>query len=249
MLYALGALNDKGDLTKLGRRMAEFPLDPMLSKTLISSEQYKCVDQIMTICAMLSVGNSVFFRPKQKQMHADNARKTFFRVGGDHLTLLNVYNSWIEFNESPQWCTESFLQIRSLRRARDIKQQLSSLMERVEIDVSNEELSIYEDDQNTNIRKCIVTGFFMNCAKLHRDSLYKTTKYRMNVKIHPSSMLHKDEPECVIYHELVLTTQEYMRNVVEVQPGWLVEIAPHFYKIGDFTKPEPKKKTANRVPM
>jgi pre-mRNA-splicing factor ATP-dependent RNA helicase DHX16 len=37
MLYALGALNDKGDLTKLGRRMAELPLDPMLSKMLIKS--------------------------------------------------------------------------------------------------------------------------------------------------------------------------------------------------------------------
>lgn len=37
MLYALGALNDEGELTKLGRRMAEFPLDPMLSKMLIAS--------------------------------------------------------------------------------------------------------------------------------------------------------------------------------------------------------------------
>ena len=43
-LYALGALNDEGDLTKLGRRMAEFPLDPMLSKCMIMSETYKCVD-------------------------------------------------------------------------------------------------------------------------------------------------------------------------------------------------------------
>jgi len=34
-LYALGALNDNGDLTKLGRRMAEFPLDPMQSKMLV----------------------------------------------------------------------------------------------------------------------------------------------------------------------------------------------------------------------
>jgi pre-mRNA-splicing factor ATP-dependent RNA helicase DHX16 len=92
----------------------------------------------MTICAMLSVGNSVFFRPKEKQMHADNMRKTFMRVGGDHLTLLNVYNTWVEYNESAQWCTENFLQIRSLRRARDIKEQLTHLMERVEIDVQNQ---------------------------------------------------------------------------------------------------------------
>lgn len=43
-LYALGAINDEGDLTKLGRRMAEFPLDPLLSKMLVQSEYYKCVD-------------------------------------------------------------------------------------------------------------------------------------------------------------------------------------------------------------
>lgn len=40
-LYALGALNDKGELTKLGRRMAEFPLDPMLAKMICASEKYQ----------------------------------------------------------------------------------------------------------------------------------------------------------------------------------------------------------------
>ena len=69
----------------------------MLSKMLIKAEHYKCIDQVITICAMLSVGNSVFFRPKDKRMHADNAKKIFFRPGGDHLTLLNVYNTWKEF--------------------------------------------------------------------------------------------------------------------------------------------------------
>lgn len=39
-----------------GRRMAEFPLDPMMSKTLISSETYKCTEEILTIVAMLSIG-------------------------------------------------------------------------------------------------------------------------------------------------------------------------------------------------
>ena len=45
-LYALGALNDKGELTKLGRRMAEFPVDPMLSKMIISSETYGCSEEV-----------------------------------------------------------------------------------------------------------------------------------------------------------------------------------------------------------
>ena len=34
----------------------------------------------------------------------------------------------------------------------------------------------------------------------------------------------------VLYHELVFTTKEYMRQVIEIKPEWLVEIAPHFYK-------------------
>ena len=64
-LYALGALNNDGDLTKLGRKMAEFPVDPCLAKTIIVSENYKCVDPIITICSMLSIGNSIFFRKKE----------------------------------------------------------------------------------------------------------------------------------------------------------------------------------------
>jgi hypothetical protein len=67
-------------------------------------------------------------------------------------------------------------------------------MERVEIDVNDEELSIYEDDQNTNIRKCIASAFFGNCARNHREDVYKTTKSMLSVRIHPSSMLHKDQP-------------------------------------------------------
>jgi pre-mRNA-splicing factor ATP-dependent RNA helicase DHX16 len=92
-LYALGALNDRGELTKMGRRMAEFPMDPMLSKMLVASDNYKCSEEIVTICAMLSIGNSIFYRPKDKQVHADNARMNFHAGNvGDHIALLKVCN-------------------------------------------------------------------------------------------------------------------------------------------------------------
>ena len=94
LLYALAALNDEGDLTKLGRRMAEFPLDPMLSKCVVAAADFRCVEQMVTIAAMLSVGNSIFYRPREKAMHADNARKNFFRAGGDHVSLLAVFEQW-----------------------------------------------------------------------------------------------------------------------------------------------------------
>ena len=113
-LYALGALNHMGELTKLGRRMAEFPCDPMMSKMILASEQYKCSDQILTVAAMLSNNASIFYRPKDKIIHADTARKNFFVPGGDHMTLLNVYTQvWEKLTKSPQSAiTSKFQSIR-----------------------------------------------------------------------------------------------------------------------------------------
>lgn len=91
LLYALSALNKHGELTKIGRRMSEFPLDPMLSKMIVVSEKYSCSDEVISIAAMLSIGNSIFYRPKDKQVHADNARMNFHMGNvGDHIALLKV---------------------------------------------------------------------------------------------------------------------------------------------------------------
>ena len=53
--------------------MSEFPLDPQLSKTLVSSHKYKCSQEVLTIVAMLSV-QQCFMRPKDKQKEADEAK-------------------------------------------------------------------------------------------------------------------------------------------------------------------------------
>lgn len=109
-LYALGALNHCGELTKLGRRMAEFPLDPMMAKMLLASERYRCSEEVATIAAMLSVNGAIFYRPKDKIVYADAARKKFHVPSGDHLTLLNVYNEWEKYEFNTQWCYENFIQ-------------------------------------------------------------------------------------------------------------------------------------------
>eukprot|EP01130_Rhizamoeba_saxonica_P009796 TRINITY_DN3996_c0_g2_i1.p1 TRINITY_DN3996_c0_g2~~TRINITY_DN3996_c0_g2_i1.p1 ORF type:complete len:490 (-),score=108.47 TRINITY_DN3996_c0_g2_i1:30-1499(-) len=225
-LYALGALNDRGALTKLGRRMAEFPLDPLLSKTILASEKYSCSEEILTICSMLSVNNAIFYQPKDKKVHAEHARKNFFRPFGDHLTLLNVYNSWVETEYSKQWCFENFIQYRSMKRANDVRDQLVGLLERVEIELES-------SDDNQAIRKAVTSGFFYHTAKLNKGGTYRTYKHNQSVQIHPGSSLFKELPRWVIYHELVSTTKEFMRQIVEIKPEWLIEIAPHYYKRSD----------------
>lgn len=57
---------------------------------------------------------------------------------GDHVALLNCYNGWAESGFSSAWCAESFVQHKSMKRARDIRDQLAGLMERVEIEMSSD---------------------------------------------------------------------------------------------------------------
>ncbi|KAJ2777214.1 hypothetical protein H4R18_005269 [Coemansia javaensis] len=240
-LYALGALNERGDLTKLGRRMAEFPMDPMMAKALLASEKYRCSEEMASICAMLSVSSAVFYRPKEKKVQADRAHAAFARPGGDHLVLLAVWEQWVDTGYSMQWCYENFVQYRSMCRARDLRDQIIGLMERVEI--------VPESNPNPGdtdpIRKALTAGFFYNCARLQKSGdSYATVKRRQTVHIHPSSSLHEAKPKMVVYYELMLTSREFMRQLIEIDPAWLIEVAPHYYKpsdiAGDIKRKMPK---------
>ncbi|XP_060800257.1 pre-mRNA-splicing factor ATP-dependent RNA helicase DHX16 [Neoarius graeffei] len=233
-LYALGALNHLGELTKLGRRMAELPVDPMLSKMILASEQYKCSEEVLTIAAMLSVNNAIFYRPKDKVVHADNARMNFVVPGGDHLMLLNVYSQWVESGYSTQWCFENFIQFRSMRRARDVREQLEGLMDRIEVELCS------ANGDNICIRKAVTAGYFYHTARLSKGG-YKTVKHQQTVYVHPNSSLFEEQPRWLIYHELVFTTKEFMRQVIEIESGWLLEVAPHYYKSKELEDSSSKK--------
>ncbi|RCV17890.1 hypothetical protein SETIT_3G256300v2, partial [Setaria italica] len=242
-LFALGALNSRGELTKTGRRMAELPLDPMLAKAIVASERYGCSEELLTVASMLSAGNAVFYRPKDRALVADAARQRFNAGGnaGDHVALLNVYTEWEQSGHSAQWCLDHFVQSRTMRRARDVREQLEALMERVEI-----ERRSCAGDLDT-VRKAITAGFFRNTAQRRRDGFYRTLKSWRTVFVHPSSGMARvvPPPRWVVYHELVETTKEYMRQVTELKPEWLLEIAPHYYQESNLNKPEPKKAKAH----
>lgn len=239
-LFALQALNHQGELTKMGRQMAEFPTDPMLAKAILAADKLGCVEEALSIVAMLSEASALFFRPKDKKIHADSARARFtVKEGGDHLTLLKIWNEWVDNDFSYIWAKENFLQQRSLTRARDVRDQLAKLCERVEVTMSTCGAA-----DLVPIQKAITAGFFPNAARLQRggDS-YRTVKNNTTVYIHPSSVLMDSNPpiKMVVYYELVQTSKEYMRSCLPIKPEWLHEAAPHFHKKKDLEALEERK--------
>uniref|UniRef100_A0A8C2ZJ12 RNA helicase n=1 Tax=Cyclopterus lumpus TaxID=8103 RepID=A0A8C2ZJ12_CYCLU len=214
-LYALGALNHLGELTKLGRRMAELPVDPMLSKMILASEQYKCSEEVLTIAAMLSVNNSIFYRPKDKVVHADNARMNFVVPGGDHLVLLNVYTQVAVVGAT----------------VTNVFNLIALIMHYFQLHVNRYLLST---------RNAVTAGYFYHTARLSKGG-YKTVKHQQTVYVHPNSCLFEEQPRWLIYHELVFTTKEFMRQVIEIDSGWLLEVAPHYYKSKELEDSSSKK--------
>lgn len=241
-LNALGALDDEGLLTRLGRKMAEFPLEPNLSKMLLLSVDLGCSDEILTITSLLSVDNP-FFRPRDKQGQADMKKAKFHQAEGDHLTLLAVYKGWEASKFSNPWCFENFIQARSMKRAQDVRKQLVTIMDRYKLDI------ISSGKNYKKICLAITAGFFTNAAKKHPQEGYLTLVDQNPVYIHPSSSLFNKNPEWVIYHELVLTTKEYMRNIMVIDAKWLIELAPSFYKKADPNKMTKAKRMEKIEPL
>ena len=101
----------------------------------------------------------------------------------------------------------------------------------------------------TKIRKAITAGFFFHAARKDPQEGYRTLVENQPVYIHPSSALFQRQPDWVIYHELVMTTKEYMRERTVIDPKWLVELAPRFYKGADPTKMSKRKRQERIEPL
>ena len=225
-LWALGALDHVGDLTDLGKKMTAFPMDPSLAKLIITAVDYGCSEEILTIVSMLSVPG-VFYRPKERQEESDAAREKFFVAESDHLTLLHVYTQWKMNGYSDGWCIRHFLHPKTLRRAKEIREQLQDIM-------SVQQMKLVSCGTDWDIiRKCICSGYYHQAAKVKGLGEYINLRTNVTVQLHPTSALYGLGylPDYVVYHELILTSKEYMSCVTSVDPHWLADLGRVFYSI------------------
>ncbi|EQB58516.1 putative pre-mRNA-splicing factor ATP-dependent RNA helicase prp43 [Colletotrichum fructicola] len=241
-LNYLACLDDDGELTTLGSLASEFPLDPALAVMLISSPEFYCSNEILSITSLLSVPQ-IWVRPAAQRKRADEMKSHFSHPEGDHLTLLNAYHAFkgqgnVVGSDPKKWCHEHFLSFRHLSSADNVRAQLKRIMETHGLEL----VSTPFEDKNyyTNIRRALLSGFFMQVAmKESSGKVYRTIKDDQAVMMHPSTVL-KTDYEWVLYNEFVLTSKQYIRTCTGIRPEWLLEIAPVYYDLDSFEKGEVK---------
>ena len=187
--------------------------------------------------SMLSVP-SVFFRPKDREEESDAAREKFFVPESDHLTLLNVYQQWKVNMADHGWCTEHFIHVKGMRKAREVHAQLLDILEQQKV----EHMSCGASWDV--VRKCVCSAYFYNSARIKGIGEYINMLTAIPCNLHPSSALFGlgYTPDFVCYHELIMTSREYMTQVTAVEGEWLAELGPMFFSVKESYKSRLQKR-------
>ncbi|RNF02248.1 putative pre-mRNA-splicing factor ATP-dependent RNA helicase DEAH3 isoform X1 [Trypanosoma rangeli] len=245
LLNYLGAINDDGDMTDFGRRMAEFPLEPEMAAMLLHSPEYGCSDDMARISAMLSV-QSPFITPANDQRgRALRCREQFYHPTGDHLALLNLFNAFYDANrQSVAWASENYLNPRVMKQAVSVYRQLLGVMRRLGCGIcstySATQLRAHGDAEKINdefaneIRRAILRGYFTKVAlSLPTKNQFITMKDDVKCLLFPTTFLNR-RPKFIVFNELVLTSNTYVRTVTAVSDEWLLEASPTYFAREEF---------------
>ena len=127
--------------------------------------------------------------------------------------------------DTGNWCTEHFIHAKALKKVREVRSQLLDIckMLKIQIESSGTDWDV--------VRKCICSGYFHNAAKMKGIGEYVNLRTSMPCVLHPTSAIYGlgFTPDYVIYHELIMTSKEYMQCVTAADPLWLAQMAPQFF--------------------
>uniref|UniRef100_A0A672GNJ8 Helicase C-terminal domain-containing protein n=1 Tax=Salarias fasciatus TaxID=181472 RepID=A0A672GNJ8_SALFA len=229
----LAALDDDGNLSEVGIIMSELPLEPPLAKALIAACEYDCVDELLTIAAMLTAP-SCFVTPDPGREEAALAQwRPLMHAEGDHMTLINVYNAFTAHNQDEAWCVANSLSAAALQLAVVVRAELLEVMQRIELPVSPPAFGC--QDNCTNIKRALISGFFLNVAHdVDGSGNYLLLTHRHVAHLHPFSWYRCRQPcpappSWVLYHQFTISRDNCIRIASEVHPQMLVELAPLYF--------------------
>ncbi|KAK5838923.1 probable pre-mRNA-splicing factor ATP-dependent RNA helicase DEAH4 isoform X1 [Gossypium arboreum] len=241
-LYLIDAIDENGSITSIGRTMAELPLEPSLSRTLIEANEYGCLSQALTVAAMLSAetnllpGRSKNNEKKRKYPPLELPDGSGF---GDHIQLLQIYECWDENDYDIGWCKDYDLQVRGMMFVKEVRKQLSQIMQKIAKGSSDVRVNQNQKRRQSyrNLRKALSIGFASQLAeRMRHHNGFRTLGFKPQlVQVHPSSVLKPDDdglyPNYVVYHELIATSRPYMRNVCAVERQWVIPILEKLDKL------------------
>lgn len=241
LLFELGAVDKKNQLTGLGRKLARLPVDPRLARMLLEAGQRQCVSEALVIIAALNIQDPRE-RPADHQQAADQAQAQWKDPDSDFLALVNLWKFYedlrqeVSANQLRKQCKKLFLSYMRMREWRDTHRQLKLLAR---------ELGLKENSEPAGyapLHQALLSGLLSNVGFLQENKEYLGARNR-KFFIHPGSKAGKKTPKWMMAAELVETSKLFARMVAKIDPRWAEPLAAHLVK-RNYSDPHWEKKAA-----
>ncbi len=228
LLEELHAVNRRGQITALGKKIHGLSVDPRFARMLIESERLGCVNEVLIIVSALTIQDPRE-RPQEKQQAADEKHRRFFHEHSDFLTYVNLWR-YVEAQRQElsqnQWrkqCKKEFLNFLRLREWRDLHHQLKTQTKSLGFKLNDEPAS-YEQ-----VHQALLVGLLSNIGRKNDEDQardYLGTRGR-KFMIFPGSGLKKKRLPWVMAAEFIETTQLYAHYVAKIDVNWVLHAAEH----------------------
>ena len=227
LLHELGALID-GKLTREGRAMARFPLDPRLSRMLIAAAKHGALREVSIIAAALAVPDPRE-RPLNASAQADQAHAAFADKRSDFMAILNLW-AWLEETRQGQTrravtaaLKSAFLNPSRVREWREVHRQLLTAQRQLGLRL-NQKPADY-----ASIHQALVHGALSLVARHDERGAYLGAR-QLKLRIFPGSGLAGRTPEWIMAAEVSETQRVYARNAAAIEAAWIESAADHLLR-------------------
>jgi ATP-dependent helicase HrpA len=231
VLHELGALQEPPTrrLTRIGRSMAQLPLDPRLARMVVAAHQNGCLSEVLVIVAALSIQDPRE-RPSDAEAAADAQHAQFTSKESDFLSLLNL---WRHLDEQQQelsstrfrkLCKTEFLHYLRVREWQDLHSQLRRITRGMGMTAND----IPADTRQVHI--CLLAGLLSHIGLLDPETRDYLGARGARFAVFPGSALFRKPPRWVMAAELVETSRLWARMAARIEPQWVEPLAGHLVK-------------------
>ncbi|MFF8960453.1 ATP-dependent RNA helicase HrpA [Streptomyces sp. NPDC014894] len=235
LLQELGAFDPaqkdaRKQLTPLGRKLSQLPVDPRLARMVVEADKNGCVREVMVIAAALSIQDPRE-RPAEKQTQADQQHARFKDETSDFLAYLNLWRYVREQQKERgsssfrRMCKQEYLNFLRIREWQDIYAQLRQVAKTMGIHINE------EDGPETSVHISLLSGLLSHIGLKDADAKNEYLGARgAKFAVFPGSALFKKPPRLVMSAELVETSRLWARVNARVEPEWVEPLAQHLLK-------------------
>ena len=246
LLFELGAIDSKHKITKVGKHLGHFPIDPKLARMLLQAKNENALREVLVIVSALATQDPRE-RPLDKQQAADEKHAAFTDKTSDFIFYIKLWDAYhaekkqLSGNQLRKWCKKNFISWMRVREWIDTYNQIKQMLSNMKLTL-NTTAAAYDQ-----IHRSLLIGLLANIGFKDEGKEYLGARSK-KFNVFPGSALFRSAPKWIMAAEIVETSRVYARTNAKIDVAWIEDKARHLLKY-HYSNPHWEKKRSQVVAL